>query len=110
MLGLLRRLLGWKDVDFNPELSADDSGLVAVGGDLRPERLLQAYRRGVFPWYSEDEPICWWSPDPRAILELDGLHISRRLQRTIRSGRFTLTINHAFRDVIHGCADRPTEG
>ena len=60
-----------------PEL-ADENGLVAVGGDLRPERLLEAYRRGVFPWYDETVPILWWSPDPRAIFEIGGLHISRR--------------------------------
>jgi leucyl/phenylalanyl-tRNA--protein transferase len=87
---------------------ADDSGLIAVGGDLRPERLLQAYRCGAFPWYDESEPICWWSPDPRAILDLNGLHVSRRLQRTFRSGRFTLTVDHDFAGVIRGCAlDRP---
>ena len=88
---------------------ADESGLVAIGGDLRPERLLQAYRCGVFPWYDEGEPICWWSPDPRAIFELDGLHISRRLRRTIRSGHFHVTVNQDFAGVIRGCADR-TEG
>src|SRR5207248_6687581 len=90
---------------FLPEL-ADEAGLVAIGGDLRPERLLAAYRQGVFPWYDEDGPILWWSPDPRAIFELDGLHISRRLQRTIRSGRFTVTVDRDFGGVIHGCADR----
>jgi len=85
---------------------ADDSGLVAIGGDLRPERLLDAYRHGVFPWYNEGYPVCWWSPDPRAIFELDGLHISRRLRRTLRSGRFQCTANHDFAGVIRGCADR----
>jgi leucyl/phenylalanyl-tRNA--protein transferase len=90
---------------FNPE-AADETGLVAVGGDLRPERLLQAYCQGVFPWYAEDYPICWWSPDPRAIFELDGLHVPRRLQRTIRSGKFELTVNEDFAGVIRGCADR----
>ncbi len=85
---------------------ADESGLVAVGGDLRPERLLQAYRGGVFPWYDAGDPICWWSPDPRAIFELDGLHISRRLRRTIRSARFHVTVNEDFAGVIRGCADR----
>jgi leucyl/phenylalanyl-tRNA--protein transferase len=90
---------------FNPEL-ADGSGLVAIGGDLRPERLLTAYRSGIFPWYDEGYPIHWWSPDPRAIFELDGLYLSRRLGRTIRSGRFSLTVNRAFRAVIEGCADR----
>src|SRR5262249_29391177 len=89
---------------------ADEDGLVAVGGDLRPEILLEAYRRGIFPWYDEDGPVMWWSPDPRAIFELDGLHVSRRLRRTIRSDRFTLTVDRAFAAVIRGCADRPGEG
>jgi len=91
---------------LNPEL-ADALGLVGVGGDLRPQWLLPAYRRGIFPWYDEGDPILWWSPDPRAILELDSLHVPRRLQRTLRSGRFTFTVNRAFGDVIRGCADRP---
>jgi leucyl/phenylalanyl-tRNA--protein transferase len=84
---------------------ADETGLVAIGGDLRPERLLQAYRSGIFPWYDEHEPICWWSPDPRAIFELDGLHVSRRLRRTLRSGCFTVTVNRDFAGVIRGCAE-----
>src|SRR5262249_20397860 len=74
------------------------------------ERLLRAYRQGMFPWYDEDMPVCWWSPDPRAIFELDGFRATRRLWRTYKSGRFQLTINHAFGDVIHGCADRKDEG
>jgi len=85
---------------------ADEHGLVAVGGDLRPTTLLQAYQRGIFPWYNEGDPILWWSPDPRAIFELDGLYLSRRLVRTIRSNKFRLTINQCFSDVIHGCAER----
>lgn len=89
---------------------ADESGLVALGGDLRPERLLAAYRQGIFPWYDEGMPICWWSPDPRAIFELDRFHVSRRLERTLRSGRFTLTVNRDFAGVIRGCAHRPGEG
>jgi leucyl/phenylalanyl-tRNA--protein transferase len=85
---------------------ANEWGLVACGGDLRPARLLTAYRRGIFPWYSAGDPILWWSPDPRAIFELDGLHISRRLQRTLRQDRFRVTVNEAFGEVIRGCADR----
>jgi leucyl/phenylalanyl-tRNA--protein transferase len=92
-----------------PEL-ADDHGLVAIGGNLSPQRLLEAYRHGIFPWYGEGDPVCWWSPDPRAIFELDGLHVSRRLGRTIRSGRFSLTVNRNFAGVIRGCADRPGDG
>jgi leucyl/phenylalanyl-tRNA--protein transferase len=94
---------------FRPE-AADEQGLVAIGGDLAPATLLDAYRSGVFPWYDEHTPICWWSPDPRAIIPLDGLHVSRRLARTIRGGRFTVTFNRDFAGVIHGCANRPGEG
>jgi leucyl/phenylalanyl-tRNA--protein transferase len=94
---------------LDPEF-ADEVGLVAIGGDLRPQYLLQAYRRGIFPWYDEGQPVLWWSPDPRGIFELDGLHVSRRLRRTIRSGRFRVTVNQAFGEVIRGCADRPGEG
>jgi leucyl/phenylalanyl-tRNA--protein transferase len=92
-----------------PDL-ADENGIVAVGGDLRPERLLTAYRRGVFPWFDDTTPILWWSPDPRAIFEIGGMHISRRLGRTIRSGKFQVTFDQDFAGVIRGCADRPGEG
>lgn len=91
---------------FSDPESVDETGLVAVGGDLRPARLLEAYCLGIFPWYGEEYPVLWWSPDPRAIFELDGLHVSRRLRRTMRSGRFTVTINQAFVEVMRGCADR----
>jgi leucyl/phenylalanyl-tRNA--protein transferase len=92
-----------------PEL-ADEFGLVAVGGDLSPARLLEAYRRGVFPWYDEQTPVLWWSPDPRAVFDLDRIHVPHRLRRTIRSGRFTVTVNRAFGAVIRACAVRPGEG
>jgi leucyl/phenylalanyl-tRNA--protein transferase len=94
---------------FRPE-AADEQGLVAIGGDLEPATLLEAYRSGVFPWYDENTPICWWSPDPRSIIPLDGLHVSRRLARTIRGGRFTVSFNRNFAAVIRGCAHRPGEG
>jgi leucyl/phenylalanyl-tRNA--protein transferase len=90
---------------FRPEF-ADENGLVAFGGDLRPATLLRAYRSGAFPWFSDGDPILWWCPDPRAIFELDGFYLSRRLARTIRASKFRVTINHAFTDVMRGCADR----
>jgi leucyl/phenylalanyl-tRNA--protein transferase len=89
---------------------ADENGLVSIGGDLRPRTLLQAYASGVFPWFNEGDPICWWSPDPRAIFEIGGLHISRRLGRTLRSGRFVFSVDRDFPGVIRGCAQRPSEG
>lgn len=85
---------------------ADAAGLVAVGGDLSPERLLAAYRAGIFPWFDDGDPILWWSPDPRAVVELDGLHVSRRLARTVRAGRFRVSYDTAFAAVVAGCADR----
>ena len=87
---------------------ASPEGLVAVGGDLSPERLLDAYRHGIFPWpVEEDEPMLWWSPDPRAILPLKKMNVSRRLQRTLRSGKFRVTCDQALPQVIHGCATGP---
>jgi leucyl/phenylalanyl-tRNA--protein transferase len=82
------------------------TGMIAVGGDLSVERLLSAYRSGIFPWYGSDTPILWWSPDPRAIIELGGLHVSRRLARTVRSSRFTASFDEAFGRVIRGCRVR----
>ena len=90
---------------FRPE-TADEHGLVAVGGDLRPETLLCAYRNGTFPWFNEGDPVLWWSPNPRAIFDVDRYYLSRRLIRTIRAGKFRMTINRAFDEVIRACADR----
>jgi leucyl/phenylalanyl-tRNA---protein transferase len=90
---------------LRPEF-ADEHGLVAVGGDLRPMTLLRAYRNGIFPWFNEGDPLLWWSPDPRAIFELDHFYLSHRLFRTIRAGKFRLTINQAFTEVMRGCAER----
>ena len=87
----------------DPE-SANEFGLLTAGGDLSPARLMEAYCRGIFPWYGDGDPILWWSPDPRAIFELDGLHVSRRLGRTLRSGRFTFSVNRSFGAVIRGCS------
>lgn len=93
---------------FPPAELASPEGLLGVGGELTPEWLLDAYRHGIFPWPfsgpSSDEQLAWWSPDPRAIFELDGLHISRRLARTCRSGKFRVTCDQAFAAVMEGCA------
>jgi leucyl/phenylalanyl-tRNA---protein transferase len=98
------------DLVFPPPEYADPSGLLAVGGDLSAERLLEAYRVGIFPWYSEDQPILWWSPDPRFVLELDDFRISKSLRRTLRKRIFTVTFDHAFEEVIRACATVPREG
>jgi leucyl/phenylalanyl-tRNA--protein transferase len=90
---------------FPPPTATTPDGLLCVGGRLSPEWLLDAYRHGIFPWPMwEDEPVAWWSPDPRAIFELDGLHISRRLQRTLRQAKFRVTHDRDFAGVIDGCA------
>jgi len=92
--------------EFPDPARADPEGLLAEGGDLEPSTLIAAYRAGIFPWPYEDQELLWWSPDPRAILPLDGLHVSRSLARRLRQGRFRVTLNAAFADVIAGCADR----
>ena len=94
--------------DVNLALREPD-GLLAVGGDLTPDRILSAYRRGIFPWYSDNQPILWWSPDPRTVLFPAHLKISRSLRKTLRRGRFRVTIDQAFRDVIAACA-KPRPG
>jgi len=92
---------------FPPAESADEHGLVLIGGALRSDWLLDAYRHGIFPWpmWGDSMPMTWFSLDPRAIIELDGLHISRRLRRTIRSGKFRLTCDTTFREVMKGCGE-----
>jgi leucyl/phenylalanyl-tRNA---protein transferase len=96
------------DVPWIPPTFADENGLVGVGGTLDPSCLLRAYTEGVFPWFSDGDPILWWSPDPRAIFDLrTGVHISRRLARTLRSGKFQVTFDRAFGRVIRACGDRP---
>lgn len=90
---------------FPPVEHASREGLLAVGGDLRPGRLLAAYRQGVFPWYNEGQPILWWSPDPRAVLLPQHLRISRSLRKTLRSGKFRITVDQRFDNVIDACAE-----
>ena len=88
-----------------PEQALDDPpGLLAAGGDLSPARLLAAYRRGIFPWYSPGQPVLWWSPDPRAVLFPEEFKVSRSLAKTLRNGGFTVSTNEDFAGVIDGCA------
>ncbi len=82
-------------------------GPLAVGGDLRPERLVLGYSLGIFPWYSANEPIQWHSPDPRMVLLADELRVTRSLRRTIRKGRFRVTLDTAFAAVVEACAETP---
>lgn len=93
---------------FPPPTHSTPDGLVSIGGDLSCERLLDAYRHGIFPWpVYEEDPMLWWSPDPRAILPLEGMHISKRLERRLRSGEFQATCDLAFEEVIRGCSAGP---
>jgi leucyl/phenylalanyl-tRNA--protein transferase len=90
----------------DPELAlAEPDGLLAVGGDLSVPRLLAGYREGIFPWYQDDQPIMWWSPDPRAILLPAELHVSRSLRRSLRRNRFAVSVDADFAGVISGCAE-----
>jgi len=102
-----------KKIEFPPPETAGPGGLLAIGGDLAPERLLEGYRHGIFPWpWYENEPMLWWSPDPRSVLYPADLHVSRSLAQRIRSGRFEIRLDTAFADVVDGCAGtaRPVSG
>lgn len=96
-----------KGVDFPDPTQADAEGLLAIGGDLRVERLIYAYAGGIFPWYTDDSPILWWSPDPRFVLYPPELHIPKSLRRVINSRRFSVTMDTAFDRVIRACAETP---
>src|SRR3954463_14451750 len=87
------------------EALRDPNGLLAAGADLSPARLLDAYAQGIFPWFGREDPLLWWSPDPRMVLYVSELRISRSLRRTIKAGRFHVTVDTAFSDVISGCAE-----
>jgi leucyl/phenylalanyl-tRNA--protein transferase len=92
-----------KELIFPPVDQADEEGLLAIGGDLSVDRLLLAYKNGIFPWYNEDEPICWWSPDPRFVLSPDKLKVTKSMQTVLNNGTFRFTINRAFEEVIKNC-------
>jgi leucyl/phenylalanyl-tRNA--protein transferase len=88
----------------------EPDGLLAVGGDLAPERILNAYRHGIFPWFSPGQPILWWSPDPRAVLFPEKLKVSRSLRKTINHHTYRVTFDTAFAQVIRACAATPRRG
>ncbi len=93
----------------DPEL-ADEDGLLGVGGDLSPERLLMAYANGIFPWFSAGEPIMWWSPDPRCVLYPDKLRVSTSLRQAIRKGGYEVRFDTCFKEVIRHCSTTPRKG
>ena len=106
-------MLAWlEEVDSFPAVERalkDPNGLLAAGGDLSPPRLLEAYRRGIFPWYSGAEPILWWSPDPRMVLYCEELKVSRSLGKSVRNKGYEVRVDTVFDQVLAGCAKR-TEG
>lgn len=102
-------LLTNESLAFPPLRNAliEPNGLLAFGGDLSVERLHSAYKHGVFPWYSDTDPIMWWSPDPRAIITTSSIKINRTLRKVLKQKNYTVSINKAFNDVINLCADAP---
>ena len=85
----------------------EPNGLLALGGDLSPERLIAAYSQGIFPWYSENDPLMWWSPNPRAIINIAHLRINRTLRKAINKSPYQITLNQDFRQVTQFCANAP---
>ena len=92
-----------KELYFPPVETALPEGILAIGGDLLPERLLLAYRNGIFPWFEEDEPILWWAPNPRMVLFLDELMVSKSMRSILMKNSLTVTFNQNFREVISNC-------
>lgn len=100
----------FKDLFFPPVSEADEEGILAVGGDLNPERLKLAYKNGIFPWFNPGEPILWWSPDPRMVLFLDELIVSKSMRNIINRKQFKVTFNTRFKDVISNCQKIKRDG
>lgn len=94
-----------KDILFPPVGLAERNGILAVGGDLSSGRLVEAYRSGIFPWYSDGDPIIWWSPDPRFVLFPDELYVSKTMRQVLRRNIFRITCDEDFPSVIRGCRD-----
>ncbi|MBZ4041747.1 leucyl/phenylalanyl-tRNA--protein transferase [Flavobacterium hibisci] len=98
------------DLFFPPVSVADEDGILAIGGDLSSERLHLAYKSGIFPWFNEGEPILWWSPDPRMVLFLDELIVSKSMRNILNRNRFKVTLNQSFKDVISNCQKIKRDG
>ncbi len=98
------------DIAFPEITSASPEGVLAIGGDLSVERLLLAYKSGIFPWFSEDEPIIWWSPDPRFVLFPEKLKVSKSMKQVLRNTDFVITVNQEFTQVITECAKAKRDG
>lgn len=98
-----------KDLIFPPVDGAED-GIVSIRGDLSSERLMLAYQLGIFPWYNEDQPIIWWSPDPRFVLFVDKVHVSKSMRRVLNSGQFKVTFDQDFEGVISNCKQISRKG
>ncbi|WNC70300.1 leucyl/phenylalanyl-tRNA--protein transferase [Thalassotalea nanhaiensis] len=98
-----------KELAFPPHQFAlnEPNGLIAMGGDLSPERLIQAYSNGIFPWFNDNDPILWWSPDPRAVIKIADLKVNRSLKKFINKSPYRVTLNQNFNQVIAQCANAP---
>jgi len=99
-----------KNIQFPNVNEANKDGLLAIGGDLSSERLLLAYKSGIFPWFENYEPILWWSPDPRFVLFPEKLKVSKSMKQVLRNSSYVVTINKAFKDVILQCSKTKREG
>ena len=96
-----------QDLIFPDYSEVSEEGILAIGGDLSPERILLAYKKGIFPWFNEDEPILWWFPQDRFVLFPENLYVSKSMKKVFRTKQFTFTENKAFREVILNCSEVP---
>ena len=97
-------------IEFPPINTASSEGIIAVGGDLLPDRLIYAYKKGIFPWFDEDSLILWWCPDPRMVLFPDKLKVTKSMKQILKSNRFQVTFNKAFKDVVSNCSSIKRDG
>ena len=111
LIGIFKKMYYvFNDLFFPPVTEADEDGILAIGGDLNPERLQLAYKSGIFPWFNEGEPILWWSPDPRMILFLDELIVSKSMRNILNRNQFKITFNQNFAAVISNCQKIKRDG